>query len=92
MVVMPGWGISVLDMKLEKDPDVTGSDKIEIVRSVATLWNIDKQTDPTKIEGVRLVVVVNAGDGDKTIKIPVRKDRLSLEAVEIPPGVHIRVL
>ncbi|MFS4459995.1 hypothetical protein [Bdellovibrio sp. HCB2-146] len=92
ILVAPGWGISVLDAKLEKDPAVLDSGKIEISRSVATLWNIDKQTDPMKIEGVRLVLVVNAGNGDKTIKIPVRKDRLSLEAAEIPEGVHIRVL
>lgn len=91
-VVGSGWGVSVLDAHWEKDPAIANSDKIEITDGIANLWNIDGVTDPQKIEGLRLVLTINAGNGDKIIKIPVRKDRLSLGAAEIPSQVHIRVL
>jgi hypothetical protein len=91
-VVGSGWAVSVLDSHWEKDPAVTNSDKIEITNGVATLWNLDGQTDPQKVEGLLLVLTINAGNGDKIIKIPVRKDRFSLDAAEIPSQVHIRVL
>lgn len=91
-VVGAGWGVSVLDAHWEKDPSVTGSDKIEITDGVANMWNLDGVTDPQKIEGLLLVLTVNAGNGDKIIKIPVRKDRFSLSAAQIPSQVHIRAL
>ncbi len=87
-----GWGVSVLDASIEADPLAPNSDKIEIKDGVATLWNIDSQTDPAKIEGILLKVTLSAGQGIKIIKIPVLKDRLSLERAEIPSGVQIRAL
>lgn len=91
-VVGAGWGVSVLDAHWEKDPSITGSDKIEITDGIAHYWNLDGITDPQKIEGLLLVLTVNAGNGDKIIKIPVRKDRFSLSAAQIPSQVHIRAL
>jgi hypothetical protein len=91
-VVGAGWAVSVLDAHWEKDPAVANSDKIEITDGIANMWNIDGVTDPQKVEGLRLVLTINAGNGDKIIKIPVSKDRLSLGAAEIPSQVHIRAL
>ncbi len=90
MNVATGYAPSVIELKIEKDPAIAGSDRVEIRDNQIQLWNIDGVTNPTQIQGVLLKIVLNAGFGDKTIKIPVRSDRLHLGAAAIPAGVAIR--
>lgn len=90
MNVAPGYGVSVIEFKLEQDPAVPGSESIEIQGNQVQLWNIDGSTDSSQIRGVVLKVVLDAGLGSKTVRIPVQKDQLSLGAAEIPSGVVIR--
>ncbi|MGZ3772342.1 MAG: hypothetical protein ACXVCY_00615 [Pseudobdellovibrionaceae bacterium] len=90
MEVDDGYAASVLDMKLEKDPKTPNSDKIEIQDDHITLWNIDGVTSPTQITGVILKVILNGGNGDKTIKIPVKNDQFDLSSAEVPLGVAIQ--
>lgn len=92
MEVADGYAASVLDMKLEKDPTVPNSDKIEIQDNQIRLWNIDGVTSPSQITGVILKIVLNAGKGDKMIKIPVKNDQFDLSTAEIPSGVVINLL
>ncbi len=82
MEVAQGWGISVLEFALEKDPAIPNSDKIEINDNSLTLWNIDKSNDPSQISGVLLKIVLNAGNGDKLVKIPVRNDQFDLSSAK----------
>lgn len=89
MKVAPGYGISVLEVKLEKDPSAPNSDKIEFHGKEATLWNIDGSKSSSDIEGVQLKLVLNAGEGDKTLTIPVKKDQLDLSKAKIPAGVSV---
>ena len=92
MTVKSGWGASILDLELEADPTVANSDKIEFRNGIASMWNIDGATDPSQIQGVQLRMVVNGGDDDKTIIIPIRNDRLNLEKAQVPTGVKIHAL
>lgn len=90
MVAKAGWAISVLEAQVEADPTAPNSDKIEFRNGIATLWNIDGATDANAIQGVRLRLVLNAGDDDKTVIIPIIHDRLNLDKAQIPPGVAIK--
>lgn len=90
MNVASGYAPSVLEFKIEKDPSVPGSDEIEIRDDQVQLWNIDGVEDSNQIRGVLLKVVLNAGFGDRIVKIPVRNDRLHLGSAVIPAGVSIR--
>lgn len=92
MEIADGYAASVLDVKLEKDPTAPNSDKIEFRDDQVTLWNIDGTTAPAGISGVLLTVVIDAGLGQKTIKIPVKNDRLDLASAQIPTGVSIQPL
>lgn len=92
MQVADGYAPSIFEVKLEADPSVPLSDKIEFREGVATMWNIDGATDPNTIQGVQLRVVVNGGGDDKVIIIPVVNDRLNLEKAQIPAGVKIHAL
>ncbi|WP_413578694.1 hypothetical protein ACLVWU_09215 [Bdellovibrio sp. HCB290] len=90
MTVANGYAPSVLAVTMERNPNVTDSDKIEISRDVATLWNIDGGADVTKVEGVQIKIILNGGLGDKTVIIPVVKDRLSLDQATVPEGVSLK--
>ncbi len=90
MKVASGYAPSILSVSLEKSPGVPDSDKIEIINDVATLWNIDGGSDPNAIQGVQLKIVLNGGEGDKTVIIPVVKDRLSLDQATVPEGVSLK--
>ncbi|QDK37857.1 hypothetical protein [Bdellovibrio sp. NC01] len=90
MVAKPGWAISVLDAQFEADPSAPNSDKIEFRNGIATMWNIDGATDANAIQGVQLRLVLNAGDDDKTVIIPIVNDRLNLDKAQIPEGVSIK--
>ncbi|WP_413587566.1 hypothetical protein [Bdellovibrio sp. HCB274] len=92
MAVASGYAPSILSVTMEKDSNVTGSDKIEISRDVATLWNIDGSTEPNAVEGVQIKIILNGGLGDKTVIIPVLKDRLSLDQATVPEGVSLKAL
>jgi hypothetical protein len=90
MQVTDGFAPSVLSVTMEKNPGVPGSDSIEFANDVATLWNIDAGTDPTKVEGVQIKIVLNGGSGEKIVIIPVIQDRLSLDQATVPAGVSLR--
>lgn len=92
MEVEQGYGVSVLEFKLEKDPNAPNSDKVEIQDNQARLWNIDGATAPNQIGGVLLKVVLDAGKGSKTIKIPVKNDQFDLNSATIPSGVTIHAI
>lgn len=92
MEVADGYATSVLEMKLEKDPTVPNSEKIEIRGDNVTLWNIDGATLPSQIAGIVLKVVLNAGKGDKTLRIPIKNDQFDLGSAEVPSGVAIHLL
>lgn len=92
MQVANGYGVSVLEMKLEADPAAPGSDTIEFREDQATLWNIDGTENPAQISGVQLKIVLDAGLGTKVIKIPVKNDRLDMGSAQIPSGVSFQVL
>ncbi|WP_413561505.1 hypothetical protein [Bdellovibrio sp. HCB209] len=92
MEVDNGFAPSVLAVTLEKNPAAAESDKIEISRDIATLWNIDGSTDANSVEGVQIKILLNGGLGDKTVIIPVVKDRLNLEQATVPSGVSLRSL
>lgn len=92
MEVADGYAASVLEMKLEKDPTAPNNEKIEIQEDQVRLWNIDGATSPSQIAGVLLKVVLNAGNGDKTLKIPIKNDQFDFASAEIPPGVAIHLL
>lgn len=87
--VADGFTASVLEVKLEKDPSVPGSDKIEIQDDQVRLWNIDGATSPTAITGVLLKIVVDGGKGQKTLKIPVKNDQFDLASAQVPDGVAV---
>ncbi|WP_415063683.1 hypothetical protein [Bdellovibrio sp.] len=89
MEVETGYGVSVLEFKLEKDPTAPNSDKVEIQDNQVRLWNIDGATNPSQISGVLLKVVLDAGKGEKILKIPVKNDQLDLNQAIIPSGVTI---
>ncbi|KYG63864.1 hypothetical protein AZI86_13680 [Bdellovibrio bacteriovorus] len=89
MTVAPGYGISVMEVKLEADPAAPNSDKIELRDREATLWNIDGSNNPAEVQGVQLKIVLNAGEGDKTLIIPVKNDQLDLSKASLPIGVSI---
>ncbi|UYL08247.1 hypothetical protein B9G69_014445 [Bdellovibrio sp. SKB1291214] len=90
MQVAEGYAPSILSVTMEKNPAVPGSNSIEINNDVATLWNIDAGTDPAAVQGVQLKIVLNGGGGDRTVIIPVIKDRLSVEQATVPAGVALR--
>ncbi|MGZ3769067.1 MAG: hypothetical protein ACXVCP_00195 [Bdellovibrio sp.] len=93
MEVASGYAPSVLEMKIEKDPTVPNSDKIEIRDGdQVTLWNIDGSNTPAAISGVLLKIVLNAGNGDKVIRVPVKGDKFDLSLAQIPSGVSLRQL
>ncbi|WP_413581482.1 hypothetical protein [Bdellovibrio sp. HCB288] len=92
MAVAEGFGVSVLSVEMEKNPNLAGSDKIEISRDIATLWNIDGGSEPSGVEGVQIKIILNGGQGDKTVIIPVLKDRLSVDQATVPEGVSLRSL
>lgn len=89
MEIAAGSGISVLDVSWEPDTTVPDSDKIEFRGNKITLWNIDGVKDPAQISGVILKITIDAGMGEKTVKIPVKGDKFDLSAAEIPDGVSI---
>lgn len=90
MKVADGFAPSIMSVTMEKNPGVPDSSKIEINDDVATLWNIDGGTDPNAIEGVQMKIVVNGGEGDKTVIVPVTKDRLNLDQATVPEGVSLK--
>lgn len=92
MEVAEGFGASVLEMTLEKDPTVPNSDKIQISGNQTVLWNIDKSTNPNDISGVVLKIVLEGGKGEKTLRIPVKNDQFNLSSAQVPSGVAIRLL
>lgn len=87
-----GFAPSILEVQLLPDPRVPESDRIEFRQDTALLWNLDSQTDPRLISGVVLKVVLNGGQGDKVIIIPVTRDRLNIKKAVIPRGVSLRLL
>ncbi|WP_413612184.1 hypothetical protein [Bdellovibrio sp. HCB-110] len=87
--VADGFAPSVQEVKLEKDPSVPGSDKIEIQDDQVRLWNIDGATSPTAITGVLLKIVIDGGKGPKTLKIPVKNDQFDLASAQVPEGVAV---
>lgn len=87
MEVAPGFAPSVLEVSLTQDPSVIDSAKIEIVDGQATLWNVDGATNASAITGVYLKLVLDAGYGAKTVKIPVKNDQFDLARAELPQGV-----
>lgn len=87
--VADGFAPSVLEVKLEKDPAVPGSDKIEIQDDQVRLWNIDGATSPTAITGILLKIVIDGGKGQKTLKIPVKNDQFDLASAQVPEGVAV---
>lgn len=90
METAQGYGISVMEFSMERDPSVPGSDKIELQgNDRAVLWNVDGASSPSVISGVILKIVLDAGLGQKTIKIPVRNDELDLDSSVIPSGIEI---
>jgi hypothetical protein len=92
MKVASGYAPSIMSVTLEKNPGIPDSDKIEIRDDVATLWNIDGGADPNEVQGVQMKIVLNGGEGDKTVIIPVIKDRLSLDQATVPEGVSLKAL
>ncbi|WII71099.1 hypothetical protein QJS83_11565 [Bdellovibrio sp. 22V] len=89
MEVEKGWAPSVLEVKMEKDPSIANSDKIEIHDEQVTLWNIDGSTNPAEISGVILKITLNGGKGDKIVKIPVKGDQLDVDHAVVPAGVDL---
>ncbi|NUN04943.1 MAG: hypothetical protein HUU57_04190 [Bdellovibrio sp.] len=89
MDVAAGFAPSILEVSLHKDPSVVDSAKIEIVDGHATLWNVDGTTAANAITGVYLKLVVDAGNGAKIVKIPVKNDQFDLTGAELPQGVVI---
>ncbi|WP_413942636.1 hypothetical protein [Bdellovibrio sp. HCB-162] len=89
MDVAKGYAVSVMEVKLEKDPSVPGSGKIEIQDDQVRLWNIDGATSPSAISGVLLKIVLDGGKGTKTLKIPVKNDQFDLNSAQIPLGVSV---
>lgn len=85
-----GYAPSALEFKLETDPAVPASGSIEIHDDQVQLWNIDGTSDPTQIGGVLLKIVLDAGLGTKTLRIPVRADQLNMSLAVIPAGVTLR--
>lgn len=92
MVTAPGYGISVMEVKLEKDPAAPNSDKIEFDDKHALLWNIEGSSNAADIGGVQLKVVLNAGEDDKTLIIPVKNDQFDLSAATLPIGVSLNAV
>lgn len=91
MEMANGFGIGILEVKIEKDPSVPNSDKVEIQDEQVRLWNIDGATSPGAVTGVLLKIVLDAGKGQKTLKIPVKNDQFDLTSAEIPAGVAIHL-
>jgi hypothetical protein len=86
-----GYAPSVLYVSIEKDPLIPNSDQIEINEALqVVLWNINGSNDPSAISGVILKIVMDAGFGEKIVRIPVRQDELKQELAEVPPGVQLR--
>ncbi|MNT65142.1 hypothetical protein D3C72_2031000 [compost metagenome] len=78
---------------MEKDPAIPNSGQIEINNDVQiVLWNINGSTNPSDISGVILKITMDAGFGEKTVRIPVRQDELKEDLAEVPPGVQLRLL
>lgn len=90
MKVAEGYAPSILSVTMEKNSSIPDSGKIEINNDVATLWNIDGGTDPNAIQGVQIKIVVNGGEGDKIVIIPVVNDRLNLDQATVPEGVSLK--
>jgi hypothetical protein len=88
-----GYAPSILYVTMERDPAVPKNQEIEINNGIqAVLWNINNSENAADISGVMLKIVMDAGFGEKTVKIPVRQDELKLEFAEFPPGVELRLL
>lgn len=87
-----GFAPSILNVQMVPDSRVPNSHKIEFRQNTAFLWNIDGQNKAHTIEGVVLKIVLNGGEGDKVILIPVKRDRLNLKNATIPNGVSLRAL
>ena len=92
MQVADGFAPSILSATWEKNPAIPDSDKIEFNGTIAEMWNIDGSSNPDDIQGVQLKIIVNGGDGDKAVIIPVVKDRLSLDSATVPVGVSLKAL
>ncbi|MFM6929183.1 MAG: hypothetical protein ACKOX6_12005 [Bdellovibrio sp.] len=92
MKVAEGFAPSILSATLEKNPTVPNSDKIEFNGTIANMWNIDGSTNPDDIQGVQLKLILNGGEGDKTVIIPIIKDRLSVDMATVPEGVSLKSL
>lgn len=92
MVTSAGFAPSILEVQMLPDVRVPESNRIEFRQGTAFLWNIDGQSDSRLIKGVVLKIVLNGGQGDKVIIIPVSRDRLNLQKAVIPSGVSLRVL
>ena len=88
-----GYSPSILYVTIEKDPAIPNSEQIEINNEVqAVLWNINGSTNPSDISGVILKITMDAGFGEKIVRIPVRQDELKEDLAEVPPGVQLRLL
>lgn len=92
MAVSPGFAVSVMDVKIEPDPAVPRHGEIEINGKQATLWNIEGNSDPSSISGVQLKVVLNGGDGDKILLIPITLDQLNILAAKLPVGLVLKAV
>lgn len=92
MSAAPGYGISVMEVAIERDPSAPKNTEIEINGKQVVLWNIDGVADPAQISGVQLKVVLNGGEGDKTLIIPVKNDQLDLTGARFSPGLSINAL
>ncbi|MGE5085429.1 MAG: hypothetical protein ACM3MG_03955 [Bacillota bacterium] len=92
MKVADGFAPSILSATLEKNPAIPNSNKIEFNGTIAEMWNIDGSNNPSEIQGVQLKLILNGGDGDKTVIIPVIEDRLNLAMATVPAGVSLKGL
>lgn len=88
--VVPGYVPSVLELSVEKDPQIKGAGSIEIREDHIQLWNIERTDDVKRIGGVRFKILIDGGEGVETLYFPVREDHLDLNAALAPSGVSIR--
>lgn len=85
----PGYGVSVLYAGIEKDPQVKGSNKIEIIDNQIVMWNIDGETSASKISGLILRVDMDWGDGGYSLKLPIREDQLVIPKTRAPLQIEL---
>lgn len=85
----PGYGLSVLYVGVERDPQVKDSKKIEIMDNQVVMWNLDGLQDGRKVQGVVVRIDMDWGDGAYSLRLPLRGDQLVLPASKYEPySIH----